>query len=130
MGLVAKRCGDAELARSGLDRARSHRRISYATRNHGGEITVLKTIGLSGTPMSGKILVERVADMESAEFLDTLDSLISLGYVTANKVNLLKMEDVETAFLRVNPSYAHDLRDAISPHRRRDQDRTRRRRRS
>lgn len=95
----------------------------------GGEITVLKTIGLSGTPMSGKILIERVEDMESAEFLDTLDSLISLGYVTANKVNLLKMEDVETAFLRVNPSYAHDLRDALNPSKRRDQDRSRRRRR-
>ena len=96
----------------------------------GGEITILKTMGLSGMPMPGKILIERVEDMESAEFLDTLDSLIGLGYVTSNKVNLLKMEDVETAFLRVNPSYAHDLRDAINPYRRRDQDRTRRRRRN
>jgi hypothetical protein len=96
----------------------------------GGEITLLKTIGLSGTPMPGKILIERLEGMESAEFLDTLDSLISLGYVTANKVNLQKIEDVETAFLRVNPSYVHDLRDAINPYRRRDKDRTRRRRRS
>lgn len=95
----------------------------------GGEITILKTMGISGTPILGKILIERVDEMESAEFLDTLDSLISLGYVTANKVNLLKMEDVETAFLRVNPSYAHDLRDALNPSKRRDQDRSRRRRR-
>jgi hypothetical protein len=94
----------------------------------GGEITVLKTLGLSGTPMAGKILIERVEEMETAEFLDTLESLISLGYVTTNKVNLIKLEDVEKAFLRVNPSYTKDLREAISPNRRRDQDRVRRRR--
>lgn len=95
----------------------------------GGEITILKTMGISGTPILGKILIERIEGMESAEFLDTLDSLISLGYVTANKVNLIKMEDVEAAVLRVNPSYSHDLRDALNPSKRRDQDRTRRRRR-
>lgn len=94
----------------------------------GGEITVLKTLGLSGTPMSGKILIERVDEMETAEFLDTLESLISLGYVTTNKVNLIKIEDVETAFLRVNPSYSKDLREALNPQRRRDKDRVRRRR--
>jgi hypothetical protein len=95
----------------------------------GGEITILKTLGISGTPMSGKILIERVEGMESAELLDTLDSLISLGYVTSNKVNLMKMEDVEAAVLRVNPSYSHDLRDALNPSKRRDQDRSRRVRR-
>ncbi|MEY2479422.1 MAG: hypothetical protein QOI04_349 [Verrucomicrobiota bacterium] len=94
----------------------------------GGEITVLKTLGLSGTPMAGKILIERVEEMETAEFLDTLESLISLGYVTSNTVNLIKLEDVEKAFLRVNPSYSKDLREAINPQRRRDKDRVRRRR--
>ena len=62
---------------------------------------------------------------KSAEFIDTLSGLISLGYVLSNKVNLRKMEDVERAFFRVNAAYAHDLRDAINPGRRRDQERTR-----
>jgi hypothetical protein len=95
----------------------------------GGEITILKTLGISGTPMAGKILIERIDGMEDAEFLDTLDSLITLGYVTSNKVNLIKIADVEDAILRVNPSYSHDLRDALNPSRRRDQDRSRRQRR-
>ena len=96
----------------------------------GGEITVLKTLGLSGTQMYGKQLIGHMQDMETAEFIDTLNSLISLGYVLSNKVNLRLMEDVERALFRVNSAYARDLRDAINPGRKRDQDRSRRRRRN
>jgi len=95
----------------------------------GGEITLLKTMGLSGAPIYGKLLVERVGEMEHAEFLDELNGLISLGYVLSDKVNVRTMEDVERAVFRVNPSYARDLRDAITPGRRREQERSRRRRR-
>ena len=95
----------------------------------GGEITILKALGLSGTQMYGKQLLEHMGEMETAEFIDTLDGLISLGYVLSNKVNLRKLEDVERAFFRVNAAYAHDLRDAINPGRRREQERTGRRRR-
>ena len=73
----------------------------------GGEIALLKTIGLSGAPVFGKLLVQRVGDVETAEFLDTLEGLISLGYVLSDKVNLRTMEDVERAVFRVNASYAH-----------------------
>jgi hypothetical protein len=41
----------------------------------GGEITILKTMGLWGTPTCGKLLVERIGDMEKAEFLDELNGL-------------------------------------------------------
>ena len=96
----------------------------------GGEITVLKTLGLSGAQMYGKLLTDRMEEMETAEFLDTLNGLISHGYVLSNKVNLRTMEDVERAFFRVNSAYAHDLRDALNPGRRREQEHGRRRRRS
>lgn len=96
----------------------------------GGEITVLKTLGLSGAQMYGKLLADRMEDMETAEFIDTLNGLISLGYVLSNKVNLRMLEDVERAFFRVNSAYAKDLRDALNPGRRREQDHSRRRRRS
>jgi hypothetical protein len=95
----------------------------------GGEISVLKALGLGGTPIYGKLLLERI-EMESAEFVDTLSGLIALGYVLSNKVNVIKIEDVEHAFFRVNPSYARDLRDALRGGRRRDEEKTRRRRRS
>lgn len=95
----------------------------------GGEITLLKTMGLSGTSTPGKQIVKSIGEMETAEFLDALNGLISVGYVLSNKASIRSMEDVERTFFRVNASYARDLRDAIRPSRRREQDRPRRRRR-
>jgi hypothetical protein len=94
----------------------------------GGEITVLKKIGLSGSPMYGKMLIDRVDSMETSEFLDTLTGLIDQGYVLSNKVNVRVIEDVERAFFRVNPADSKDLRDAVNPSRKREQARRQRRR--
>jgi hypothetical protein len=88
----------------------------------GGEIMILKTLGLSGTPMSGRSVIERMEEMATAEFIDSLAGLISLGYVLSSKVNLRKIEDVEHASLRVNPSYSRDLKDAINPQRKRQEE--------
>jgi hypothetical protein len=96
----------------------------------GGEITILKTIGLSGSPIYGKLFLDRIGEVQEAEFIDTLAGLISLDYVLSSKVNVRSLEDVERSFFRVNSSYAHDLRDAIRPGKRREDDRARRQRRS
>ncbi|HUE41619.1 MAG TPA: hypothetical protein VMO75_06805 [Chthoniobacterales bacterium] len=101
-----------------------HREINLS----GGEITLLKTLGLSGTPTYGKLLVESIGDMEQAEFLDDLMGLMSLGYILADKVNVRTMEDVERTVFRVNASYARDLKDALHPGRRREREPRRRRR--
>ncbi len=95
----------------------------------GGEISLLKKMGLSGAQVYGKMLIDRAEGMETAEFLETLTSLIDQGYVLSNKVNLHSIEDVERAFFRVNAAYAKDLRNAVSPGRRREQERARRPRR-
>ena len=95
----------------------------------GGEITLLKKIGLSGTQVYGKMLVDRVEGMEPQEFLDTLIGLIDQGYVLSNKVNIRLLEEVERAFFRVNAAYAKDLRDAVNPGRKRDRERAQRQRR-
>ena len=98
---------------------------------NGGEITLLKTIGFGGTQLFGKLLVDRLGeDIIEAEFLDTLDGLLSMGYVLSNKVNVRSMEDVERAFFRVNPAHARDLKDATNPSRARERQRERRERRS
>ena len=55
--------------------------------------------------------------------------LIDQGYIVSNKVNVRVIEDVERAFFRVNPADAKDLRDAVNPGRKRDQERTKRQRR-
>ena len=93
----------------------------------GSEISVLKAIGLSGTQLLGKHLLGKIADAEQVEFLETLTGLIDQGYVLSNKVNIRRIEDVETTFFRVSPTYARDLRDAMNPARRRNQDRRERR---
>jgi hypothetical protein len=95
----------------------------------GGEISVLKKIGLSGSPLLGKLLLDRIEDMETGEFLDTLCGLIDLGYVLSNKVNIRLVGDVEKAFFRVNPAYSKDLQDAVNPSRRRERERAERLRR-
>jgi hypothetical protein len=96
----------------------------------GGEITILKSIGLSGSPIYGKLLLDRIGEVQAAEFIDTLAGLIAQDYVLSSRVNVRSMEDVERAFFRVNSSHAHDLRDAIRPGKRREDDRARRRRRT
>ncbi len=89
---------------------------------------MLKTLGLTGSAMGGKMLIERSNSMENAEFLDTLDGLMSQGFVLSSKVNVVKMEDVERSSFRVNPSYSRDLKDAMRPQTRKEDDRRRRRR--
>jgi hypothetical protein len=94
----------------------------------GGEITLLKKIGLSGRQAYGKVLVDQLETGEIAPFLETLISLVDQGYVLTNKVNIRAIEDVETAFFRVNPASATTLRDAVNPSRTRERERTQRRR--
>ena len=95
----------------------------------GGEISILKKIGLSGTPLFGKLLIDRIEEMETGEFLDTLAGLIDQNYVLSNKVNVRLMEDVEKASFRVNPAFSKDLQDAVNPSRKRDRERAERLRR-
>jgi hypothetical protein len=102
--------------------------VSRELKLDGGEITVLKTLGLTGTPMAGKFLIERSHEMETGELIDTLEGLVSIGYVLSNKVNIRTKEDIEHAFFRVNPSYSRALSESIHPSRTRETTQRRRRR--
>ena len=96
----------------------------------GGEITILKTLGLTGAQMAGTQLADRVAEMEEAEFLDTLTGLIDQDYVVASRVNIRTMDSVKEAAFRVNPAVSRELREAVYPSRQMKSDMGRRRRRS
>ena len=74
-------------------------------------------------------MLDRIEEVEAGEFIDTLDGLVAMGYLLATKVNIKTLEDVERTSFRVNPSYAHDLKDALDPIRRRQAQKQRRRRR-
>jgi hypothetical protein len=96
----------------------------------GGEITILKTLGLTGAQMAGTQLVDRIAEMEGAEFLDTLTGLIDQDYVVANRVNIRTMDSVKAAAFRVNATMSRELREAVFPSRQVKPDTGRRRRRA
>lgn len=97
---------------------------------NGGEITLLKTLGLSGSTLSGVQLIDRLEEMEGAEFLDTLGGLMSMDYVVSNMVNVRTMDHVRKANFRVNPAHSRDLREAVYPSRHAKPETGRRRRRS
>jgi hypothetical protein len=119
-----------------LDNLARKRRIFSMAREltlDGGEITLLKRIGLSGGQIYGRLLVDDLEQEEIPIFLETLIGLIEQNYVLTNRVNIRLKEDVEKAFFRVNPAFSVALRDATNPARRRERERaterTRRRRR-
>jgi len=87
----------------------------------GGEVTVLKAMGLGGTSIDGETLIERIRGLESAELLDTLRGLIMLGYVNSDKRSLHDLHDVEIANFHVNSGYSRELREAIDPRRKKPQ---------
>jgi hypothetical protein len=97
---------------------------------NGGEISILKTIGLGGGTLAGSQLAQRMNEMETAEFIDSLEGLMSMSYVLSNKVNIRTLDDVKGATFRVNPAFARELRDAVYPSRARKPETGRRRRRS
>ncbi len=82
---------------------------------NGGEITIIKTLGLSGSSMSGEVLQRRVGGFESAELLDTLQGLMQIGYISSTHDNLRSVRQMEAAVFKVNPSYIKTLQEAIDP---------------
>ncbi len=86
-------------------------------------------IGLSGSPLFGKLLIDRIEEMETGEFLDTLCGLMDQGYVVSDKVAVRTIQDVAKASFRVNTAFSKDLQDAINPSRRRERERQERMRR-
>ena len=81
----------------------------------GGEITVLKAIGLGGSEVDGETLLARVAPMDAAEVIDTLKGLVMLGYVSADNSTFHALEEMKKMGFRVNSGYSKDLKEALDP---------------
>lgn len=86
------------------------REISFS----GGDITIIKILGISGQTMKGKILAER-AGMTTAELIDTLQGLMMFDYILASRPNLRSAEDVDKTDFKVNQAIAKDIKDALRP---------------
>ena len=81
----------------------------------GGEITVIKAIGIGGSEVDGEALLTRVAPMEAAEVIDTLKGLVMMGYVSADNSSFHAVEEFKKMKFRVNSGYAKDLKEALDP---------------
>jgi hypothetical protein len=82
----------------------------------GGEISIIKALGLSSGEVLGADLMEKVStDLAPAEVIDTIKGLMSVGYVDADKSGFYSVEDLKGIYFRVNSGYAKDLRDALDP---------------
>jgi hypothetical protein len=86
----------------------------------GGEKEILKAIGLGGSNVTGKQLIERAPGMDETEFVATLRGLLMMGYVLADKQSFHDFKDVEYAEFHVNSGYARDLKEALDPRLRRE----------
>ena len=81
----------------------------------GGDISVIKALGVSGTKVPGEALIERLGEMEEAELVDTLQGLVAMDYVVSDSDRLRHIEDVEKATFNVNGNLVRDLRAALHP---------------
>lgn len=81
----------------------------------GGEVSVIKALGLSGTGLSGEELMQRCPELVPAELVDTLKSLMMLGYVVSDTGSFHDAKDLERITLHVNSGYAKELREALNP---------------
>ena len=81
----------------------------------GGDISVLKALGLSGGQVGGKALVDRLGGMETAEIIDSLEGLVAMDYVQSDTERLRSADDVYQAKFNVNTAMLRDLREALTP---------------
>ena len=81
----------------------------------GGEITILKALGLGGSEVDGETLLARAVPMEAAEIIDTLKGLVMLGYVSADNSSFHAVEEMKKMNFRVNSGYSKDLKEALDP---------------
>jgi hypothetical protein len=81
----------------------------------GGEITILKALGLGGSEITGEQLMSRIPDQAPAELIDSIQSLVMMGYVVSDTAGFKKLEDLKNARLHVNSGYARELKEAMDP---------------
>jgi hypothetical protein len=82
----------------------------------GGEVSIIKALGMSSSEMLGGDLIERLgAELSGAEVLDTLKGLMAMGYVDADKSGFYSVDDMKPLYFRINSGYSKDLRDSLAP---------------
>lgn len=81
----------------------------------GGEISIIKALGIGGGEITGEVLLERLNGFEVAEVIDVLQGLMVMGYVTSERDHFHSSEDLKKLSFRVNSGYAKELKEALDP---------------
>jgi hypothetical protein len=81
----------------------------------GGEILVLKALGLGGAESDGATLMSKIPSMDAYELMDVLKNLIMMGYVDSDKSSFYDKDEFGRINFQVNPGYSRDLREALDP---------------
>ena len=78
----------------------------------GREALVVRAIGFADSMMGAEI--QDYTRMELEDVTDTLNSLISAGFVESIPFSeLVQLAEMPTFAFEVNPAYAHQLKEAI-----------------
>ena len=80
----------------------------------GGEISIIRALGFSGTQVPGRDLKGRIQRMSDDDLTECLQTMIALGYISSTP-DLDRAEDVEKVSFAVNSGYARALKEAIDP---------------
>ena len=80
----------------------------------GGEVSIIRALGFSGTQMTGYELKARIERMSDGDLAEALRILVALGYVTSTP-EMDGSEEIDKVLFAVNSGYAKALQEAIEP---------------
>lgn len=83
----------------------------------GREAAVVRSIGF-GVPLTGAEIMENTR-LEAEDLVDILNGLMEAGYAESNPYSeTTTLEKLETTEFEVNSSYVHEIKAALTLHRR------------
>jgi len=81
----------------------------------GGEVAIVKAIGLGGTVATGEMILDRAKNLDIYEAMDVLKGLMLIGYVISDRDSFRDNDDFREAEFHLNSGYTKALRNAIDP---------------
>ena len=81
----------------------------------GGEIAIVKAIGIGGGSVSGDAILDRSKNMDVYEAMDILKTLMDTGYVICDRDTFRDNDDFRKAEFHVNSGYTKALKKAVDP---------------
>lgn len=81
----------------------------------GVEISVIKALGFGSSDMSGESLLQHVSEVGETELINTVQTLLMMGYVISDKAAFRTSDEFRAANFHVNSGYQRDLKESLHP---------------